>query len=83
MRRRFAARRAQRDLLWRQWLGDVKHSYELVRGTQAQVAFEAARAFGKREGFSPLVILPRLSLRGLDRADEPRGRQSRHGLGVL
>jgi hypothetical protein len=52
------ARRAQRDLRWRQLLQDLAHPYELVSGTQAQAAFEAAQVLGRVEGFSPLIIQP-------------------------
>jgi hypothetical protein len=54
----FEDRRAQRDLQWRQLLQNVEHPCELVPGTQAQPAFEAAQALGRKEGFSPLIVQP-------------------------
>jgi hypothetical protein len=53
-----AARRAQRDAMWRRMLENAKYPYELVPGTQAQAALEAARVAGRKEGFSPLAVLP-------------------------
>jgi hypothetical protein len=55
---RFAVRRAQRDLEWRLLLENAECPYELVPGTQAQAALEAARVLGRKESFSPLVVLP-------------------------
>jgi hypothetical protein len=55
---RRAAWRAQRDAMWRRMLENAKYPYELVPGTQAQAALEAARVAGRKEGFSPLAVLP-------------------------
>jgi len=49
---------AQRELLWQQQLKQLVFPYELVSGAEAEAAYEAARAKGQAEGYTPLIITP-------------------------
>ena len=51
-------RAAQREQLWQQQLKQLVFPYELVSGAEAEAAYEAARAKGQDEGYTPLIITP-------------------------
>ncbi len=51
-------RAAQPEQLWQQQLKQLVFPYELVSGAEAEAAYEAARAKGQAEGYTPLIITP-------------------------
>jgi hypothetical protein len=58
-RQRFERERAdQRQQYWQRQLKELVFPYELVAGAQAEAAYEAARARGQAEGYTPLIITP-------------------------
>jgi hypothetical protein len=52
------ARRERRDLEWQRALQSIEHPFELVPGAQAEAAYEAARALGRTQNFSALILQP-------------------------
>lgn len=51
-------RATQREQLWQQQLKQLVFPYELFAGAEAEAAYEAARAKGQAEGYTPLIITP-------------------------
>ena len=52
------ANRARRAAEWTRLLDSLQHPFELVPGSEAQAALEAAQALGRIKSFCPLLIQP-------------------------